>query len=223
MKLNRKILILTIMIIMMIGILHCPVMAKTPYMESLKGVSWDLKPGRAVVYQTYFKPFGLKNQKVKITNYKIAKSKLEGYKRLTFDIKWYITYSITNDEVEKHWYEITGGGFYYAVVDYNSGLCLEGKNDKGVKTWAAKGIDFVEPKVFFHDEGWWIIRNATATVVVEYPETYKDLCLCVGGYSSVEGTKNDEAFWAGKIPIGKSALIYSKKNKKLCHCRRITE
>lgn len=211
------------MIITMIGILDWPVMAKTPYMESLKGVSWDLKPGRAVVYQTYYEPLGIKNQKVKITNYKIVKSKREGYKRLTFDIKWYRTYSITSDEVKTHRYKITGGNLYLTVIDYNSGLCLEEKNDKGVKIWPAKGIDFVEPKVFFHDEGWWIIRNATATVVVEYPETYKDLCLCVGGTLTIEKTKNDDAFWEGKIPIGKSDSYYSKKNNKICHCIRIKD
>ena len=223
MKLNRKILILTIMIIMMIGILHCPVMAKTPYMESLKGVSWDLKPGRAVVYQTYVKPFGLKNQKVKITKYSIGKSKREGYKRLTITLKWYRTFSLTNEEIKNYWRNIEGGGFYYAIVDYNTGLSLMNKNDKGVKTWRSKGFDYIEPKVFFHDEGWWIIRNAEATVIVEYPETNKDLCLCVGGILGTDNTKNNDTFWEGKIPIGKSDSYYSKRNKKLCHCMRITE
>jgi hypothetical protein len=78
-----------------------------------------------------------------------------------------------------------GGSFYYTVVDYKTGKCLEGKNDKNVKV-TDSGWEYSDYVKKTGKNGTWIRYPKTSTVKVKiiYPKDYKNLAIGVGGYTA---------------------------------------
>lgn len=54
-------------------------------------LSWDLKPGKKVTFQTYWAGIGYKDGLVTLKEYKITDAEQDGYKKLTFTGSRYIS------------------------------------------------------------------------------------------------------------------------------------
>lgn len=199
--------------------------ASKPYMKTAN-VKWDLKKNKTVTYKTKYVGIGMKNQKAKISDYKIKNSKKKGYKELTFTVKWTRQWKLKNNEIHKMAYSnidtSIGGESYYAVVDYNTGKSLEKKNKQKV-TVKQIGKPKYQAKYYYDKDGCYVwISNITKKVKVTYPKNYKGLCIGVGGSTSLKNTKNDTKFWNGKVAFKKTSY-YSSKDKSVAHFMRVTK
>lgn len=233
---NRKSMMKQVMafglaVITLLGMLFAPgqaiqTKAATPYMKKVN-VSWDLKKNKTITYKTKYAGIGLKKQKIKITGYKIKNSKKKGYKELTFTVKTKVQWKVKPSEVEKILKNMEdgeiGGGFFCAIVDYNTGKCLEIKNKHKV-TVESEGLNYSEPQYYYDRDGedGIYLNDASAKIKVTYPKNYKGLCIGVGGRTSVTATKNNTKFWNGKAAFGKTSF-YSKKDKAVAHFMRVTK
>lgn len=231
-RVSNRILFLILSLFIALGLAATPFAAQDahadskPYMKTLK-VKWDLKKGRAKTVTEKYAAVGKKKHALKITNVKVRKSKVEGYKQVSFTFidtrKWSPTknqvHKIVNSEfttVEEH----IGGGGYFAIVDYYTGKCLEGENDLGVTVefspWDHKG-----QRKYYDKHGCWVnlAKYSVCRVVVTYPKNYKGLCVGVGGDNALYGSAADDEFWEGEKPFGKTT--YYKKGKANSHWMRI--
>jgi hypothetical protein len=113
--------------------------------------------------------------------------------------------------------DMNSGPYYFnGVYDYETGVALDEENDYDVTVtygkWKYSIRDF---------EGWLGVNHsierylvATSKITVVYPETYDNLCIVSGGYSTIT-TKSANNFM-------KSAQ-YSSKYKLLTHGWRVTD
>lgn len=200
--------------------------ASGSHMKSLN-LKWDLKKNKAVKCTEPFAAIGKKPLTIKIKNYKVSQTKKKGYKKLTFTVEWKRSWTPTKKQVHKmiknsYWNETgeIGGGYWVAVVDYDTGLSLDQENDKGVtiKTADAK---FSNWKKSTDNDGCWvrIAQTCTQKITITYPSSYKDLCIGVGGVNLKDATKSDGAFWDGEQTFGKTS--YYKKGKTNSHWMRV--
>lgn len=199
-----------------------------PYMKTLKKVKFDLKKNKKVTYPNLWINVGFKEATAKVTNFKIKDAKKDGYKQATFRINYTMDYKPKNkEEVNKLGRAFSNYGKFYcgdnfAVVDYDTGKCLESKNDYGVtvKYGNYKGSD---RKTYYGTHGAYISfdKNFSIKVTITYPKDYKGLCLGVGGCLKKKETSVDKAFWKGKTPFGKTSYYSNKKTN--FHFMRITK
>ena len=212
-----------------------PVKAAEKADMEIANVSWDLKSDQAVTFQSYVAGVGYKDYTAQVNSLKVEDAKKEGYKKLTFSLV--ITYpDFTKKEVHKANHVETdslGGEVYYTFADYETGQCLEVENDKDVscKSTGWKSTKYVE---VYHawettpDGGErdcmleYAKIHRVKKVTVVYPETYKNLCLIVGGHdkSIITNPVKDDAFWSGEGKFSKSSLC-NAKNNKVAHAIRI--
>ena len=204
-----------------------PQATKTPYMKKLN-LKWDLKKNKTVKYKVaYAGTKIIKQEKAKITNYKISKAKKDGYEKLRFVL------TITRENLKPTKKQIhnmvmsrycanTGliSHNWYAILDYDTGYSLESDNDFGVKVKGTR--KYKNKKMFKDNDGcriWW--RETTVfNISVTYPKDYKGLCIGVGGKKVLKKeTKNDERFWEGKVVYGNTN--YYKKDKANSHFMRV--
>lgn len=163
-------------------------------------VKWDLKNNKTLKFKTKWSSLGTKTSTVKMTNYKVKNAKKKGYKQCTF------TLTYTRPDLKMKSGQINdmfflssememgglssdngpfGGGFWYTVVDYKTGKCLEGKNDKKVTvTRSDWKYSKKVTKTSSDDLSIWYYRKATVNVKIIYPKNYKNLAIGVGGYTS---------------------------------------
>lgn len=128
-----------------------------------------------------------------------------------------------------------GGRFYFTVVDYKTGECLEVPNDKGVTVKNSKW-KYSKYKTLKAKDGTWIkfARKSTVKVTILYPSTYKDLTIGVGGYTCAaeyvvvddEGTYEADApitnvFFHGGDVFSEADYLYSKTDKSFAHFMRV--
>lgn len=231
-RISKRIPLLVLALLITIGLSATPFAAQSahaaskPYMKTLK-LKWDLKKGKAKTVTEKYAAVGKKRHTLKITNVKVRKSKVEGYKQVSFTFidtrKWSPTknqvHKIANSEfanVE----EFVGGGGYFAIVDYYTGRCLEGENDLDITVefspWEQKN-----QRKYYDKHGCWVnlAKYSVCRVVVTYPENYKGLCIGVGGDNVLYGSAADDEFWEGEKPFGKTT--YYKKGKSNSHWMRI--
>ena len=188
-----------------------PVMSKLP-------IKWDLKNNKKVTCQYYVNPSIYKNGSVTIKDVKTTKGKKNN--KVTFTVQWDRPNSLAKTEVARIRDSFTGYGFgyYYSVVDYQTGECLEGENAYGVKVKAGKWKESNEKT--FSDGSWWFSypTKVTVKVTITYPKTYKDLCVVAGGQGDPDKANQ---FYDGKITFDKTnGVLYSKSHKNLCHAIR---
>ena len=207
--------------------------AATAHMKSL-GVNFDLKPNKTFTYKSYYAGLGLKNQKVKLTNYKIQDAKKKGYNKLTFTVNFDCTLSKSSlSSVELGNADLGcgfGGYAWVTAVDYNTGKNLELKNSHNVKMTVGDW-KFAKTNSYTSKDGYTFeVYNKKINVCVIYPKTYTGLCIGVGGATDTfSGTLSyDEGivpFGKGKDGVFQNDLMYSnwkgKQVKALSHFMRV--
>lgn len=219
-------------LIMMVGSMALPVQepvqAAAAYMKKMP-VKWDLAPQKTITYQSKYKGIGMKNQKAKITNWSITDAEEEGYKKLDFTVKFTRKWNVSPSEVMK--INKTGklggniGGLcYVTVLDYQTGKSLDSKNDFDVTTtwgeWKYTGSKYYWGGDSSGDY-YIYLTNAKVSATVVYPADYKDLCVGVGGSTSLTDTKANKKYWKkGTALFGKTSY-QSKNNKKIAHFMRV--
>lgn len=202
-----------------------------PYMKRLN-VSWDLKPGKRIMFQSYWAGVGYKDTAVTLKNYKIADAEEDGYKMVTFsavveDVRdgfrpKEVHKLLESDEWEK--YEDTGGYYNITLVDYATGRCLENStNGRNVAAEISDAKQIGEVR-YKDDDGCSLTcyKKTVWKVAVTYPEDYQGLCIVVGGANKniFHYDFDYDAYYAGNIKFGKS-VFYSRVNKKVAHVMRV--
>ncbi len=196
--------------------------AKT--MKSTKGITWGIKTNKKMTYYSYWGGVGMIKQKVSMTNFKDAwSSSKAGYRVLTFTLNYYRKKKPTANTLAKavNYYTIkhpeiddTSPGCYFAVVDYKTGKSLETSNPYGVKVsnsgWRTSSVTTYTAKGYSLG-----MTNMSVDVRIEYPYTYKNLCIGVGGYCRMNIKSADKKFWKGKTPFWKTKLYRSTRKKKI--------
>ena len=210
----------------------------TPDMKKAN-VKWDLKNKKTIKFKTTWSAVGVRTQKVKMTGFKVKKAKKKGYKQCSFTLTFTRDLKAKNDQIIEM-AELAsegadfGGRFYFTVVDYNTGECLEASNDKDV-TVKSSGWKYSKYKKLKAKDGSWIrfSRKAVVKVSIIYPSTYKDLCIGVGGYTCASkyvlgedgGYEADEPytrmFFLGGDAFSDSYYLYSKTDKSFAHFMRV--
>jgi hypothetical protein len=200
-----------------------PVYGQT--LGSTKGITWDLKAKKNITYYTYVYGAGFIKQKARVTTLSKSASSKPGYVTLRLEVSFNRQLPLNASQIKK----ICSGyrsdnvelnpHCCYIVADYQSGKCLMNQNDKGVTvnraSWAYSGS-----KTYKSGSQSVSIRNSSMYVVIEYPKTYKGMCIGVGGWSTPQESEADETFWSGTIPFWKSKGKYSTK-KKVSHFMRV--
>ncbi|MDE5782443.1 MAG: hypothetical protein K2I03_13360 [Lachnospiraceae bacterium] len=202
--------------------------AQKAYMKSVN-VKWDLKKNKTITYKTKISGLGMRKMEAKISKYKIKNSKIKGYKELTFTVKFTCIPKLNGTQVHKcanskesKKYNTVGGNSCYAIVDYNTGKSLMANNNMDIYVQSSSWV--YSPKKYYYDShGCWVsTRSYTRSVKVTYPKNYKGLCIGVCGSTAIKDTKNDDAFWNGKVAFGKTSY-YDKKDKSVAHFMRVTK
>lgn len=212
-----------VLLLLLFLLLAIPVSGQT--LGSTKGITWDLKAKKNITYYTYVGGAGFIKQKAKVTKLSKSASSKPGYIILTLEVSFTRQVSLNANQIKKicSYYNsnnvLLSPRCCYIVADYKSGKCLMNKNDKGVTvgraSWAYSG-----EKTYKSGSRSVSIRNASMRVTIEYPKTYKDMCIGVGGWSTIQESEADETFWSGTIPFWKSKGKYSTK-KKVSHFMRV--
>ena len=210
-------------------------------------VKWDLKNNKTLKFKTKWSVLGVKQHTVKMTNFKVKKSKKKkGYKECTFTLTYKKKVNPTKAQVnDMYWiYDGSNGGsnspfggeVYFTVVDYKTGLSLEGTNDKGVKVTSKWKYSQYDKK--YSKDGFWIKypKKTVVKVKITYPKKYKDLAIGVGGYteapeyvtevsggsaSSYVSSFNLKPYWAGKKAFSEEERLYSKQDASFAHFMRV--
>ena len=221
----KKKLLLTLLLVIVLTICFGGVMtthAKT--MKSTKGITWGLKTNTKMTYKSYWGGVGMIKQKVTMTNFSdVWSSSKAGYRKLTFTlnftrkrkpsakklIKAATYYTISHPELSD-----TSPGCYFAIVDYKTGKSLEVANKYGVivthSSWRQSA------PTTYSVSGYSISMTDTSVdVCIEYPYTYKNLCIGVGGWSRMNMKSVDRKFWKGSKAFWKTKLYRSNKNKNI--------
>lgn len=227
MKKSLKHSVLLFALALMLSVVFMPVQADAATKNYMKkqNVTWDLKKGKTLKVKTYYAGVGLVDEKVKISQYKISKSSVPGYKKLSMTVKFYKTWKPTRNQVDKmvnskYCRETTyvGGVCFVHVLDYNTGRSLWNDSRFNVSVdWKSS-----TPKYYYGSYGRYVrFKPETCKLTVEYPKNYKGLCVGVTGSISTNDAK-DNAYTNGRIPFGKSRCV-SKKYKSVAHFKRVTK
>ena len=201
--------------------------AKNQSMKTIDGISWDLKAKKNFIFQTYYAGIGMIDRTAKITEFKIKQTSKKNKTA-------YITYVVSNavklsnaqihKSVKSDYCQKTGkvgGGHFYAVVDYDTGTCLEVNNKFGVSVKVIKHTN-TNKKTYWDKDGCGLwIKKTTFSLEITYPKTYTGLCFGIGGFKTAKPSSKVDAFFAGKLLFGKVPDFYNKANKKMVHFMRI--
>lgn len=223
-------------LVMMAGALLLPVqdtaMAATAHMKTVP-VMWDLKNNKTVTFRTRVIGLGMVKAKAKVTNWKIKDASKKGYKQLTFKVTYDIQAIMSGSKAEKEkkvqkiidyistdYVPSIGADYWYSVVDYQTGKCLQSGINKKV-TCKEEVKDKKIKKFWTADRKFWVsFTNKSLTCKVIYPKTYKNLCIGVGGSISNSEVSIDKKFWKGKAAFGKTTKC-SKEYKDVAHFIRV--
>lgn len=199
------------------------------YIKTLD-VNWDLMPDKWFTITEHYADNVDRKCSVQITDYKIEKAETEGYNRLSFTYTRKRGWSPTVDEIlnmaNSDYCEQTGkicGEIYFAIVDYDTGTCLEKENpfNVTVSDYDWEHSDYEK----FTDEntGAWIrfARTTTCTVSLTYPKDYTNLCVAIGGNNRLSKTNSDANFFKDNIQFGTTS--YYKNGKNNSHWMRVLQ
>ena len=199
------------------------VQARDMKSETAGTVRWGYKTNKNLVYWSYWGGVGMIKQNVKVTKWKDRWSGNAGRRRLTFTLtftrkkkptaKQLINaatyYTINHPELD------TSPGCYFAIVDYETGISLEDpKNPYGVivthSNWRLSG------KTTYKTKGYSIsMQNTSVNVAIEYPASYKNMCIGFGGQNRVITTSNDRLFWDGIFTFWQTDSYRSAQRPKI--------
>ena len=193
-----------------------------------KGISWDLKLGKKVSYKTKYVSIGTKTDKVRLTQCKLTKG-TDGYNTLDVTLDFLRTTKLSKKQVYKmvtsktfRKKNLLGGSFYYTVVDYDTGICLENKNKFDVTVTVLEDWRTTASHLFKGKKGSWVrLNDRQVSFRVRYPASYTGLCIGAGGCTGLTFNSNTNKFFDGKATFAKATSLYSKKNKKFAHFMRI--
>lgn len=245
---GRRIAFMLIMALILSSVYALPVDAASKPDLKKANVKWDLKKNKKIKVKTKWSVLGVKEHTVKMTNFKVKKAKKKGYKQCTFTLTFNRKINPTKAQVQEMFFIADGsnggvnapfgGGFYFTVVDYKTGKCLEGKNNKNVKVthskWKHTNKETKKGKEGFDI---WYAKKATVKVKIIYPKNYKNLAIGVGGYTFApyyKSTSNGKGgssaavtsytlkpYFTGKKAFSKETKLYSKKSKMYAHFMRV--
>ena len=204
--------------------------AQAKNMKDTKGITWDLKQDKYRTYKSYWGGVGMITQKVKLSDfsetwssdkagYRVARFKLTFIRKKKPTAKQLVNaatyYTIYHPELSD-----TSPHCYYTIVDYKTGKSLECDNPYGVivkrSKWKKSG------STTYKVSGYSIsMQNLSVVVQIEYPYTYKNLCIGVGGYRRMTETAADKRFWAGTAPFWKTTSLRNANYKKIAHFGRL--
>ena len=223
-KSTRRILLMALLAAMCISGAFGSMTVYAKSMKSTKGISWGLKTNTTMVYKSYWGGVGMITQNVTMTNFNDAwSSSKAGYRKLTFTLNFIRKKKPTAKQLVKAatYYTIkhpeindTSPRCYFAVVDYKTGKSLMASNPYGVKV--THGDWTYSSTTTYSVSGYSLgMRNVSVDVCIEYPYTYKRLCIGVGGWKRMNQKSSDQRFWNGTLPFWKTKLYRSTKNKKI--------
>lgn len=230
-KTVRKCLILLMAGILMSGAVPVQAQTQKTYMKKIN-LSWDLKPGKKVKFQTYWAGIGYKDGLVTLKDYKITDAEEDGYKKLTFTVVFEedkegfspkeVHKLLESDIWEK--YEDTGGYYNVTLVDETTGRCLENmSNGRDVTAEISDAVQTGEKK-YKDSDGCSLVcyKKTIWKAAVTYPENYKGLCIVAGGANKnvFDYAFDYDGYYAGNVKFGKS-VFYSMTNKKVAHAWRV--
>lgn len=233
MKTTKRVISVVLALVLFGGVAFSPSSAGTAtaagkaYMKGLK-VNWGLKKNKACSVTGTYVVIGKKGWTFKIKNYKVSNASKKGYKKLTYTVvctrqNWSISpsevHKIVNSSYSKRTGKI-GSGFTCAVVDYDTGLDLEEKNNFNVTVKNSEWKNS-NTKIYKDSDGCSASIQSTGKckVTITYPKEYDGLCIAVMGCNQLNDSKADNAFWKGKKAFG--ATSYYKKGKKNSHWMRV--
>ena len=206
----RWILLITACFILLTGAIQ--VHAQT--MKQTSGITWGLKTNKKYTYYSYWGGVGMIPQNFKITNWKNGwagyYSGSDRMRRLSFRITFTRKRKPTKKQLinASTFYNVnhpeltnTSPRCYYTVVDFRDGLSLEDPaNPYKVRVYNS-GWTQSSPTTY-RTKGYSIsMRNTRVDVTIEYPESYKYLCIGIGGTTSVSETEAEKLFWKGTYPF----------------------
>ena len=196
-------------------------------MKSTKGITWGLKVNKKYTYYSYWGGNGMIRQKFRITNWHDEWSGNKGMRRLTFRITFTRKkkptagklikaagyYTVQHPELE------TSPRCWYAIVDYDSGISLEDPaNPYGV---IVSGNWRKSSTTTYRTGGYSIpMTNLIADVQIEYPYTYKGICVGIGGCTTAIRSDSEKLFWDGIYPFWMTDTLRSVKKKKIARFAR---
>ena len=202
-------------------------LAEGKSMKSVKGITWDLKAKKEFKIPIQFSGVGAIDRRFKITKLSVGKiSDTEKTATITFSMN--VPKSIPASKVHKiiksKIYKKTGAissGWYYAVVDYNTGESLEAENRFGVTVEVLNQKES-NKKTYKDKDGCYVwCKKVTYTIKITYPASYKGLCFGVGGFRKDTKSSKVNKFFSGKITFDKAKDMFNPGNPKMAHFMRI--
>ena len=194
------------------------------YMKTLN-LKWDLKKGKNLTVTAAYPGIGKQKFSVKMTSYKLQNASKKGYKKLTIGYKSTRKWTLTKKKVDKiintSYKKMKRDYIYcpfvgdYAIVDYNTGVSLEGKNDYDVKMKYSK-VKTSGTKKYKGTNGNWIKfpKTVTFNIQITYPEDYTGLCIGFLGINSNGNVgKSFTAIYDGEYSAGDIDEEYFKATK----------
>lgn len=125
----------------------------------------------------------------------------------------------------------------YTVFNYQTGKTLGIKNKSGVKVKGSNWKEIFYPKQYCYAAGdicgqWWYrnYKSISNSFTVIYPKKCKDVVVGIGltnlsnkqeGSEYDEPLSNNQKYWKGKVPYGKTD--YYKKGKKIMSYMRLSK
>ena len=197
------------------------VQAATYNIYNVKGITWNIKAGRAFSYETYIDGVGFVKQKAKISAIKKKKCSKKGYTKFVFtvDTNRDVNFSdkqieniCNNNIIKSNGHE--NPGFYFVLLDKktckgaeNTNLSVKRKvlSEKEYKTQS--GIySFKIEKVRIY-----------ATVICP-TKNLKNMCIVFGGLSTEKSNYNlERKLFEGKIKITKTKPYFYTTRKNVLH------
>ena len=230
MKLQKKHLraVLLLMICMLMAFGSVRVQAGNMKSETNGTVKWGFKFGKTLTYYSWWGGVGMIRQNVKVTNWK-DKAIGSGRRRLSFKLTFIrkkkptakqlvdaaTYYTVYHPEIDD-----TSPDCYFTVVDYDTGMSLEDpQNPYGVRVTHGKWRKSLGTT--YKTKGYGLtMTNASVKVKIEYPASYKGICIGIGGSNNISPTSNDNLYWDGIFPFWMTDSYRSARYKRISHFRR---
>lgn len=225
MKLTRKLgILLLVMTVFLTTVFSFDLTTwakKQPYMKEAD-VRWNLKPDKEISFKTYFTGYEYITVKAKLTDFKIENLE-DGYRSLSFKVNYqFPKLKLSKKQVDRIIKKGNEFRFMWTFLDYDSGLSVEGKNDKDVMVEYGDWEHSDDVFKYKGNKGNWISyrKSSVKEINVTYPKDYKGLCLMVGG--SVNPQNPYDGFFNGKYKLKKTPF-YKKGMKNLSSFMRVKD
>ena len=230
MKLQKKHVraVLLFMICMLMAFGSVQAQAKNMKSETKGTVKWGFKFGKTLTYYSYWGGVGMIPQNVKVTSWKDKKI-ASGRRRLSFKLNFIrkrkptakqlinaaTYYTVYHPDIDD-----TSPNCYFTVVDYKTGISLEDSaNPYGVKVTYGKWRK--SKGTTYKIKGYGLtMTNVSVKVKIDYPASYKGICIGIGGVNRLSSTNNDNMYWKGIFPFWMTDSYRSASTKKVSHFRR---